>query len=104
MAAASEINFSTFPLFGGAITAQIPSEFGDVSNFRQVPDHQEVFVQADGLTSIIFEILERVEKDLSDEDALKYHLKDIVYVESATDDSKIEFVSEATAAHFPEVL
>jgi hypothetical protein len=32
-------------LFGGAITAMCPTGFfSDISNFRQVPDNQEVFV------------------------------------------------------------
>jgi hypothetical protein len=34
-------------LYGGAITAQFPERFVDVSDFRPVPDHQEV---SDGQT------------------------------------------------------
>lgn len=30
-------------LYGGAMTAAVPKTFDDVSDFRQVPDHQEVF-------------------------------------------------------------
>jgi hypothetical protein len=33
-------------LFGGAITAQFPQRFGDISDVRPVPDHQEVRQQA----------------------------------------------------------
>lgn len=29
-------------LFGGAITAELPARLTDVSDFRPVPDHQEV--------------------------------------------------------------
>lgn len=29
-------------LFGGAITARLPIRFGDISDVRPVPDHQEV--------------------------------------------------------------
>ncbi|KAF2769113.1 Mog1p/PsbP-like protein [Teratosphaeria nubilosa] len=64
-------------LFGGAITANLPSTFADVSDIRQVPDHQEVWLDKDGFTSIIVEILERVEKS-DDIEALRYHLEDIV--------------------------
>ncbi|KAI9224344.1 hypothetical protein BC828DRAFT_402338 [Blastocladiella britannica] len=32
------------PLFGGAIAAALPAELVDVSDFRQVPDNQEVWV------------------------------------------------------------
>lgn len=46
------------------------------SDIRQVPDNQEVFLDKDGFTSVVFDILERVEKP--DIDALKYHLQDIV--------------------------
>jgi hypothetical protein len=32
-------------LFGGALTTMVPKGFfSDISNFRQVPDNQEVFV------------------------------------------------------------
>ncbi|KAH9826379.1 Ran-interacting Mog1 protein [Teratosphaeria destructans] len=64
-------------LFGGAIAAKLPSTFADVSDIRQVPDHQEVWLDKDGFTSVIVEILERVGKS-DDIEALKYHLEDIV--------------------------
>ena len=63
-------------LFGGAITASVPSTYTDVSNMRQVPDHQEVWLDSEGFTSIVVEILERVEKP--DLEALKFHLEDLV--------------------------
>ena len=34
-------------LYGGAITFNVPSRFADVSRFRDIPDHQEVLVDAD---------------------------------------------------------
>jgi len=46
------------------------------SNIRQIPDHQEVFLDNSGYTSIVFEILQRVEKP--DEEALQYHFSDLV--------------------------
>ncbi|TKA66256.1 hypothetical protein B0A49_08428 [Cryomyces minteri] len=66
-------------LFGGAITVKIPSNFIDASNIRQVPDAQEVFLDADGFTSIIFDITERVLSDpgKTDRDALLFHFEDI---------------------------
>lgn len=69
-------DFTPVDLFGGALNAALPSTFADVSDIRQVPDHQEVWLDKDGFTSIIFEILERVE--MSDPEALKYHLQDLV--------------------------
>ncbi|POS83934.1 hypothetical protein EPUL_001890 [Erysiphe pulchra] len=51
------------------------------SNFRQIPDHQEVFLDKDGFTSIIFDITERVGPSGSGPDvdgvALTAHLEDI---------------------------
>ncbi|KXS95888.1 hypothetical protein AC579_10579 [Pseudocercospora musae] len=69
--------FKTVELFGGAIVADIPATFEDVSKIRQVPDNQEVYLDKDGFSSIVFDILERVEKG-NDVEALKYHLSDIV--------------------------
>ena len=67
--------YTTTPLFGSALAASLPSTFTDVSEMRQVPDHQEVWLDSEGFTSIVIEILERVEKpDLA---ALQYHLEDL---------------------------
>ena len=63
-------------LWGGAITTEIPEGLLDASDFRQVPDTQEVFVpgaEADDTSltgvrvndSIIFDLIERAEHWLS---------------------------------------
>ncbi|OCK78565.1 Mog1p/PsbP-like protein [Lepidopterella palustris CBS 459.81] len=72
------MTFQQTDLFGGAITVDLPTGFGDVSDIRQVPDNQEVYLDSNGFTSIIFDICERVENAGSDEDALKLHFDDIV--------------------------
>ncbi|KAK5195989.1 hypothetical protein LTR16_006848, partial [Cryomyces antarcticus] len=48
-------------------------------NIRQIPDAQEVFLDADGFTSIIFDITERVLSDpgKTDRDALLFHFEEI---------------------------
>ncbi|KAI9861512.1 MAG: hypothetical protein M1824_002404 [Vezdaea acicularis] len=46
------------PLFGGAITVDLPPNFLDVSDIRQVPSHQEVFLSSTSLSSITLDILE----------------------------------------------
>ncbi|KAI9844458.1 MAG: hypothetical protein M1837_005540 [Sclerophora amabilis] len=74
----SERTFSSTPLFGGAMMVDLPSGFGDVSNLRQVPDHQEVYLDNTGFASIIFEINERVDTVQTDEEALRYHLDDLI--------------------------
>ncbi|KAI9804148.1 MAG: hypothetical protein M1825_001550 [Sarcosagium campestre] len=97
------VAFKTVKLFGGAIELDIPEQFIDVrygsgrtkefiylsplnliaprngSNIRQVPDHQEVYLDKDGFTSIIVEVNQRVGPPAAstDIDALKCHLDDI---------------------------
>ncbi|EAT80644.1 hypothetical protein HBI56_203880 [Parastagonospora nodorum] len=69
--------FTNTPLFGGAITVDLPSNFADTSTIREVPDHQEVYLDAGGYSNIVIEILEYVDKP-SDEEALQYHFSDLV--------------------------
>ncbi|CAN9091601.1 unnamed protein product [Alternaria sp. RS040] len=69
--------FTNTPLYGGAITLDLPSNFADASQIRQIPDHQEVYLDSNGYSSIVVEILEYVEKS-NDEEALQYHFGDLV--------------------------
>jgi hypothetical protein len=39
-----DTSWKAVELFGGAITANFPQRFGDISDVRPVPDHQEVCV------------------------------------------------------------
>eukprot|EP01126_Amoeba_proteus_P060463 TRINITY_DN7998_c0_g1_i2.p1 TRINITY_DN7998_c0_g1~~TRINITY_DN7998_c0_g1_i2.p1 ORF type:complete len:100 (+),score=18.90 TRINITY_DN7998_c0_g1_i2:58-357(+) len=48
-------------LFGGAISCSFPSTFLDVSDFREVPDNQEVFTDISTERTIIVELLEYVD-------------------------------------------
>jgi len=74
--------FVNTPLYGGAITCDLPDHFADVSKLRQVPDNQEVWIDKDGFTSIIFDITERVGEAGSgpeiDGKALTTHLEELV--------------------------
>ncbi|PHH56234.1 Ran guanine nucleotide release factor [Ceratocystis fimbriata CBS 114723] len=75
-------NYKSTPLYGGAIIVDLPQSYIDVSNIRTVPDHQEVFIDSNGLTSIVFEINERIGDPSSnaeiDGEALEQHLMDLV--------------------------
>jgi hypothetical protein len=89
------MSFTNTPLFGGAITVDLPSNFADTrsaqstpvtttlhtncsnSTIREIPDHQEVYLDRDGYSSIVLEILEYVSKP-SDTEALAYHFDDLV--------------------------
>lgn len=46
------------------------------SQIRQIPDHQEVYLDSNGYSGAIFEILEYVDKP--DGEALQYHFADLV--------------------------
>lgn len=48
-------------LYGGAISASLPLKMDDASNFREIPDTQEVFVASNGAVSVIFDLLEAVD-------------------------------------------
>ncbi|KAH8724559.1 hypothetical protein GQ44DRAFT_617704 [Phaeosphaeriaceae sp. PMI808] len=69
--------FKNTPLYGGAITVDLPSTFVDTSQIREVPDHQEVYIDANGYSSIVVEILEYQDKG-SDDEALQYHFADLI--------------------------
>eukprot|EP01038_Epipyxis_sp_PR26KG_P010394 gene10394-13960_t len=63
-------------LYGGAIISSLGGNFKDISNLRQVPDHQEVFVDDSSDISIMVELLdmravEGVEGDSTDQSSEK---------------------------------
>ncbi|XP_074655370.1 ran guanine nucleotide release factor-like [Tubulanus polymorphus] len=64
----------TQPLFGGALSVNLPNTIVDASDVRQIPDNQEVFMNNFDQTMIV-EILEYVQEP--DEQALKTHFYDI---------------------------
>ncbi|KAL3646470.1 hypothetical protein CASFOL_011650 [Castilleja foliolosa] len=63
-------------LFGGAIVSNFPLRFEDVSNIRQVPDHQEVFVDPTRDESLIFELLD-LKTDVADHGSATWFLQDL---------------------------
>ncbi|RMZ70504.1 ran-interacting mog1 [Pyrenophora seminiperda CCB06] len=72
------MDFTNTPLYGGAITMDLPSNYADASQIRQIPDNQEVYLDNAGYSSVVVEILEYVHKS-SDEEALQYHFADLVH-------------------------
>ncbi|XP_022726887.1 probable ran guanine nucleotide release factor isoform X1 [Durio zibethinus] len=64
------------PLFGGAISTAFPIRFQDVSNIRQVPDHQEVFVDPARDESLIFELLD-YKHEVGDDGSAIWFLRDL---------------------------
>ncbi|GAB1517533.1 hypothetical protein RhiTH_000582 [Rhizoctonia solani] len=94
-----------YELFGGAITVQLPAGLTDasyqallthalpypISDLRQVPDTQEVFLAADSDVSIVCEILERVAPDDPVEVA-KFHFDSLSHDNDAVS-STVEIVN-----------
>ncbi|KAF8633702.1 hypothetical protein AX17_004360 [Amanita inopinata Kibby_2008] len=77
----------TRDLFGGAIKATTPSDLVDASDFRQVPDTQEVFMYPNSGISIIVEILQRVEPS-DPKDAITFHFNSLAH-DNAAQSSRI---------------
>merc|ERR1712170_184349 len=66
--------YSERPLFGGAISCDIPSAWRDVSDVRQVPDHQECWQEIDGAVLVV-EILDR--QEVGDHSAASFFFADL---------------------------
>ena len=66
----SQQEYTVVPLYGGAFSISIPSRFDDASTVRDIPNHQEVFVDGDTDQSIIIEL--NSVTDLPGEDAIRY--------------------------------
>ncbi|KAK9286536.1 hypothetical protein L1049_014934 [Liquidambar formosana] len=77
------------PLFGGAIASTFPLRFQDVSNVRQVPDHQEVFVDPARDESLIFELLD-LKHDVADNGSAAWFLQDLATEQDADGSMVIE--------------
>jgi hypothetical protein len=84
-------------LFGGAITVDLPTRMVDVSDFRPVPDNQEVWTDADRDESVIVELLERVDVGPSDaEGAAAWFFRDLAAVNDASVESGLSRIVSTT--------
>ncbi|KAK7274807.1 hypothetical protein RIF29_15906 [Crotalaria pallida] len=70
------------PLFGGKISSIFPHRFQDISNVREVPDHQEVFADPSRDESLIFELLE-FKPDVPDNGSATWFLQDLAREQDA---------------------
>ena len=75
---------SKHELYGGAVAAEIPSFFDDASQFRQVPDHQEVFVHQETGCCVIVE-LNSLEANVAKTSAAAHHFQDLAKANEAKD-------------------
>ncbi|OIT36591.1 PREDICTED: ran guanine nucleotide release factor-like [Nicotiana attenuata] len=76
-------------LFGGTISTTFPLRFQDVSNVRQVPDHQEVFVDPARDESLIIELLD-LKVDVADSGSATWFLQDLANEQDAEGTTIIE--------------
>ena len=76
--------FCVQKLFGGAFEISLPKRFVDLSNFRLVPDHQEVWSDPHSDQSIIIELVEMVQ-NMDGEKAVKYHYNDIAETSNSSE-------------------
>ncbi|CAI5461733.1 unnamed protein product [Closterium sp. Yama58-4] len=83
-------------LFGGAIQADFPPRFEDISNFREVPNNQEVFADASRDESIVIELLE-MKADVADADSSRWFLEDLMREQEAQPGSVVSGGSDARA-------
>ncbi|EAL19870.1 hypothetical protein CNBG0130 [Cryptococcus deneoformans B-3501A] len=76
------------PLFGGAISLDLPQNSIDASDLRQIPNNQEVFLFPHSDTALVLEILEMVEEGGAREDlweAAKFHFNSIAHDNASLD-------------------
>lgn len=66
----------TVSLFGGAMSCAIPDSMTDISTFRQVPDHQEVYADEETGATLIVELLSR-QPHVSDDHAPSFYFNDL---------------------------
>ncbi|XP_072972442.1 uncharacterized protein [Typha angustifolia] len=77
------------PLFGGAISSCFPLRFHDVSNIRDVPDHQEVFADPSRDESLIIELLD-LKHEVGDNGSALWFLRDIASEQDAEEAMVLE--------------
>jgi hypothetical protein len=105
-------------LFGGALSCAVPPSFVDVSDFRQVPDNQEVFADASQSdSSLVVEILEQpvvadpstdpsstsVPVAVADAAAVAYYLADLAEANDAADGAVFRGARRLTAEEMPQL-
>ena len=64
-------------LFGGAIEMHLSERFIDISDFRQVPDHQECFADGARDESVLVELLD-FKEEVSDGESARFFFDDLV--------------------------
>ena len=80
-------------LFGGAVTCDIPANWADVSDVRQVPDHQECFQELGPDRLLVVEMI-GYESQVPNAQAAKYFYDDLAEANGITSDQYVSFSDE----------
>eukprot|EP00644_Phytophthora_capsici_P002145 jgi/Phyca11/547933/estExt2_Genewise1Plus.C_PHYCAscaffold_270091 len=92
------------PLFGGALSCEIPEGFADVSSFRQVPDNQEVFANAETDQCVIVELLQ-YEESVLDSGSARYFFNEIAQSNGCgPDEVTVLLEQKADERHAPAIV
>jgi hypothetical protein len=76
--------WSERPLFGGAITCDVPTVWRDVSDIRQVPDHQECWLDiVDDGAFLVVEVMDR-QSSVADAEAAGFFFRDLAEANGIT--------------------
>ncbi|CAI5460164.1 unnamed protein product [Closterium sp. Yama58-4] len=85
-------------IFNNWYALQLP----DISNFREVPNNQEVFADASRDESIVIELLE-MKADVADADSSRWFLEDLMREQEAQPGSALESAAPIPSADCPHV-
>ncbi|GLJ17225.1 hypothetical protein SUGI_0298430 [Cryptomeria japonica] len=88
------------PLFGGSISSTFPQRFQDLSNIREVPDHQEAFADPNRDESLIIELLD-LKQDVADNQSALWFLQDLANEQDSSGDLVVENVSTVASSEVP---
>jgi hypothetical protein len=90
-------------LYGGAIQASFPVNFEDVSGVREIPDHQEVYLEPSTETSIIIELLD-MDTSLDGETAARNHFLNLAHDNESQDTQLLnEIKSYPSTVFMPQI-
>jgi hypothetical protein len=85
-------------LFGGAIVAEIRSNWMDTSEYRQVPDDQEVFQDPESHLSMQIDLCQRVEDAGGEDDVFRFHAENLI---EEGGDMRLSSITQVSLAKFP---
>ena len=93
------------PLWGGAFAVRFPPGFYDSSDFRPIPDNQEVFVHGETDQSIILEFCEPPQAAVDPKSLAKVHLQAILGDNDAEDPQHSRIITGRAldAQHLPNL-